>query len=75
MNDFWQKVKHWSQVVGDFQARLILTFLYGVLVVPTGLIAKIGGPLLDAKRAETASYWQPRPSDDEPSIRNARGQG
>ena len=75
MNNLWQKIKHWSQVVGDFQARLILTFLYGVLVVPTGLIAKIGGPLLDAKRKEAASYWQARPSDDEPSIRNAREQG
>ncbi|RLT40309.1 MAG: hypothetical protein DWI57_08700 [Chloroflexi bacterium] len=74
MNVFWQKLKHYSQVVGDFQARLILTVLYGLLVLPTGLIAKIGGTLLDEKRRAATSYWQARP-DDKPSIRAARGQG
>ncbi len=74
VKDFWQKVKHYSQVVGDFQARLILTILYGVLVLPTGLIAKIGGTLLDEKRQAAASYWQARPNAA-PSIRAARGQG
>jgi len=74
MKSFWQQVKYYSQVVGDFQARLILTFLYGILIVPTGLIAKIGGSFLDEKHREKASYWQTRPTD-KPSIRNARGQG
>lgn len=74
MKSFWRKVEHYSQVVGDFQARLILTILYGLLVLPTGLIARIGGGLLDHKRQEAASYWQARPTVD-PSIRSARGQG
>ena len=73
MNDFWQKVKSWSHKVGDFQARLILTFLYGVLVLPTGLIVRIGGELLESKRQTETSYWQARPIRTE-TLRNAREQ-
>lgn len=73
METFWQKFKRWSHTVGDFQARLILTFLYAVLVLPTGLIARIGGDLLEKKRAESGSYWQQRAVANE-SVRDARGQ-
>lgn len=74
MNGFWQKVKFWSHKVGDFQARLILTFLYGVLVLPTGLIARIGGDLLEGNRRTADSYWRKRSAPAE-TIRNAREQG
>lgn len=74
MNDFWHKVKQWSHKVGDFQARLILTFLYGVLVLPTGLIARIGGDLLESNRQTTDSYWRTRSTPAE-TIRSAREQG
>lgn len=73
MQEFWQKTKHYSRVVGDFQARLILTILYGLLVLPTGLIAKIGGALLETHPKKTDSYWHPR-GTDRPSVRAARGQ-
>lgn len=73
MTIFWQKLKRWSHAVGDFQARLILTVLYGLLVLPTGLIAKIGGDLLEKRRGDTVSYWQKRPTPNE-SVRGARGQ-
>ncbi len=74
MNDFWQKVKLWSHKVGDFQARVILTFLYGVLVLPTGLIARIGGELLESKLQKADSYWRQRSAPAE-TIRSAREQG
>ena len=74
MNEFWQKVKFWSHKVGDFQARLILTFLYGLLVLPTGLIARIGGDLLESNRQTADSYWRARPTPAD-TIRNAREQG
>lgn len=73
MNAYWQKVQHWSHAVGDFQARIILTFLYGILVLPTGLITRIGGELLERKRKPQASYWHSRPTPDE-TIPGARGQ-
>ncbi len=74
MNQFWQNVKIWSHKVGDFQARLILTFLYGVLVLPTGLIARIGGDLLESNRRTADSYWRARSTPAE-TIRQAREQG
>lgn len=74
MNEFWQKVKFWSHKVGDFQARLILTFLYGLLVLPTGLIARIGGDLLESNRQTADSYWLKRTTPAE-TIRSAREQG
>ena len=74
MNNFWQKVKLWSNAVGDFQARVILTFLYGVLVLPTGLIARIGGDLLESQSQPVDSYWRARSTPAE-TIRTAREQG
>jgi len=74
MQEFWQKIQHYARVVGDFQARLILTILYGLLVLPTGLIAKIGGTLLDTHPRKADSYWQARSASDT-SLRGARGQG
>jgi hypothetical protein len=74
MRGLWQKIEYYSRVVGDFQARLILTILYGLFVLPTGLIAKIGGVLLETHPRKTDSYWQAR-SDTDTSLRGARGQG
>lgn len=75
MKRLWQKIKDGAQVVGDFQARLILSILYYLLVLPTGLIVKLSGDLLDAgSPRDTASYWQARPSDDT-RLRPARRQG
>lgn len=73
MNDFWSKLKQGAQRVGDFQARLLLTILYGLLVLPTGLIIKLGGDLLH-KRPSGPSYWQPRTTQDT-HLRPARRQG
>lgn len=74
VNRFWQNVKIWSHKVGDFQARLILTFLYGLLVLPTGLIARIGGDLLESRSQKADSYWRARSTPAE-TIRQAREQG
>jgi len=74
MNGFWRKVRHWSRMFGDFQARLILTLLYAILVLPTGLIARIGGDLLESSSQERDSYWRTR-AFTESSVRAARGQG
>ncbi len=74
MHVFGQKVKRWLHVAGDLQARIILSILYGLLVLPTGLIAKIGGGLWESPRGEEASFWQERPSQEH-SLRSERGQG
>lgn len=74
MNKFWQKTRQLAAKVGDFQARLILTFLYGLLVLPTGLIARIGGELLESNRRPATSYWRNR-STPEATIHHAQRQG
>jgi hypothetical protein len=75
MNAFWQKVKNGAKVVGDFQARLLLGILYVLLVLPTGLIVKLGGDLLEIRPPDkTISYWKARPADS-PLLRPARRQG
>jgi hypothetical protein len=75
MKELWRKIKHGAQVVGDFQARLILTILYVLLVLPTGMIVKLGGDLLEIHHPEkTKSYWKTRPNEDD-SLRPARRQG
>lgn len=74
MGELWQKIQRGAAVVGDFQARLILTVLYGLLVLPTGLIARLGGELLESNRRPADSYWRERSTPDA-TIRNARRQG
>jgi hypothetical protein len=75
VKELWHKIKHGAQVVGDFQARLILTILYVLLVLPTGMFVKLGGDLLELRHPDkTKSYWKPRPSEDD-SLRPARRQG
>jgi hypothetical protein len=75
MQDLWQRIKQGAQAIGDFQARLILSLLYMVLVLPTGLLLKLGGNVLDpvSGRRHT-TYWAAR-TVDKPELRNARRQG
>jgi hypothetical protein len=48
MNAVWQAVKSawsaWTRLarqIGNFQARVILTFLYAALVLPFGMIVRL----------------------------------
>ena len=67
MKNLWQKIKEVGQVVGDFQARLILSLLYYILVLPMGLLTRLGGDSLRAsslgRPAQPGdSHWQSRPN-------------
>ncbi|MDR7543850.1 MAG: hypothetical protein QN120_06350 [Armatimonadota bacterium] len=51
-------------LVGEFQARLVLTVVYVVLGLPLGLVARAKDPLLLRPRASD-SAWTPRaPASD-----------
>jgi hypothetical protein len=51
----WKKVAH---VIGNFQARVLLTILYVVLVSPIALLVRaFADPLRLAQHSET--YWVP----------------
>ena len=53
----WQKV---AKKIGDFQARLILSLFYFLIVLPMGLIARMFSDPLSLKR--TAAHWYAKPS-------------
>lgn len=54
---------------------MLLAFLYIILVIPTGIIIKIGGDLLESRYPkQSTSFWKGRDADD-PSLRPARRQG
>jgi hypothetical protein len=38
---FWQRWKQIAQAVGTFQARVLLTVFYAVLVLPFGIFARL----------------------------------
>jgi hypothetical protein len=51
----WQRV---AKKIGDFQARLILTLFYFLIVLPTGLIARLfADPLALRKKS---AEWEKR---------------
>ena len=53
----WQKV---AKKIGDFQARLILSLFYFLIVLPIGLIARIFFDPLSL--TSTKAHWNAKPS-------------
>jgi len=47
---FWEAWKRLAHRIGDFQARVILTVLYAVLVLPFGLVVRLFGDPLRIRR-------------------------
>ena len=57
MKKLWENWKILAKKIGDFQARLILTVLYFVIVAPFALIVRFAAdPLSIKRRAEPG--WQ-----------------
>lgn len=75
MKEVWRRIKAGAKIVGDFQARVLLSFLYVLLVLPTGLITKISGDLLESRYpTQTLSFWKVRrrvPATLKPARRQA----
>ncbi len=56
----WQGWKRFARRLADFQGRVLLTLLYGVLIVPGGLVLRLVSDPLRRRRPQT-SNWIPRP--------------
>lgn len=71
----WQRIQKIGHTIGDFQARLLLTVLYAVLIVPVGIALRFSEDTLQQRiRPSNGSYWQnKRPLDID--IHHARRQG
>jgi hypothetical protein len=57
----WTAWKAIAQKIGNFQARVILTVFYGVLVMPFGLAARLFSDPLRIKRRPTE--WLDHPTE------------
>lgn len=57
----WEAWKRIGHVIGDFQARLLLTIFYAVLVLPFGLLIRWFGDPLHIRHLPAT--WHERPSE------------
>lgn len=72
---FGEKTSKIARKVADFQAKVILTILYVIMALPTGLVVRISeDPLSMRRRPGKESYWRARCSL-EGSVQEARRQG
>lgn len=56
----WETWKRIAHVIGDFQARVILTVIYAVLVLPFGVAVRLFADPLHVRRH--LREWQERPA-------------
>jgi hypothetical protein len=57
----WQAWKRIAHAIGNFQARVLLTIFYAVLVFPFGIAARLFSDPLRIKRRPT--QWREHPSE------------
>lgn len=60
---FWGAWKKIGRAIGDLIARLVLSILYFTIVLPFGLITRLGRDPLDLK-VDTAAHWVERETHD-----------
>jgi hypothetical protein len=63
----WERWKAIAHVIGNFQARLLLSVFYIILTPMFALIVKAKDPL-DLRSGNRESYWRQRPTTEEPDA-------
>lgn len=61
LKNLWSRWKRLARKIGDFQARVILTVLYAVAVLPFGLIVRFFSDPLHIKHRP--ARWTERPQE------------
>jgi len=56
----WTGWKLFARRIGDFQARIILTLLYFLLVAPLAILTRPFSDPLRLREKRKPSYWLPR---------------
>lgn len=65
----WARWKVVAHVIGNFQARVLLTLFYFVIVPPFALIVKLAKDPLGLRPPRGASFWGTRPETDPGAAR------
>ncbi len=60
----WERWQAAARAIGDFQARLLLTLFYFVIVTPFGLAVRLFSDPLRLRRPQADSAWIARTSSD-----------
>ena len=71
LKELWQGWVRVSKKIADFQARLLLSLFYLLMVFPLGLIARLFSDPLARKK--TTAAWESRQSPP-PRLEDARRQ-
>jgi hypothetical protein len=69
----WARWTVVARIIGTFQARVVLTLFYFVIVPPFALIATLVGDPLRLKSPAGTGYWTER-RPEKPSLEAARRQ-
>lgn len=73
LSRFWARWKVLAQRIGDFQARVILTVVYFLVLGPMALLLRVFRDPLSLKPPSRPSTWTPKPVQPE-SLETARRQ-
>ena len=70
----WNAWKAFARRMGNFQSRVLMAFIYFIIVLPFGLGVRLLGDPLGIKRTKVDTNWHAKDLQVKPSIEEARGQ-
>jgi hypothetical protein len=69
----WQRWKRIAKAIGDFQARLILSVVYFIIVAPFALILRWAADPLSLKKG-AGQAWRVKSESKDPPLKRAMNQ-
>ncbi len=72
--DVWDRWKAFAARMGNYQSRVLMSFIYFTIVLPFGLGVTLAGDPLGVRRSGGESNWHPKQAPLKPSIEQAREQ-
>ena len=69
----WERWKAIAKKIGDFQARLILTLVYFIIVGPFAVILRLAADPLSLKKS-VKQAWRDKPEPQESALDRAMNQ-
>jgi uncharacterized membrane protein YoaK (UPF0700 family) len=70
----WNAWKGFARRMGNYQSRVLMAFIYFVVVLPFGVGVTLLADPLNVKHARDSSNWHPKEVSLKPSIEEAREQ-